>query len=283
MPADRNPWPRSKGRPGSALQTNVRPLGGLVDAELDTLATALYVKIDDALKDNPGLAPRRPVVGICPKLSDAELLTLCVLQALGGFVSDARFLRHARAHLLGAFPYLPNQPGYNKRVRKAIPQLKAMIRLLACATDTFFDDLWVIDSTPVECGRSRPTARRSDLAGFAGYGYCASHSRWFWGLRLHLICTSSGLPVAFALANAKADEREVARDMLEIDAHLLAGRPGQKIMGDKGYASGEFEAFLAEDRKSTRLNSSHSQISYAVFCLKKKKERPARQSPVLHR
>jgi hypothetical protein len=73
-----------------------------VDAELDTLATALYVKIDDALKDNPGLAPRRPVVGICPKLSDAELLTLCVLQALGGFVSDARFLRHARAHLLDA-------------------------------------------------------------------------------------------------------------------------------------------------------------------------------------
>src|SRR2546430_13334326 len=30
--------------------------------------------------------------------------------------------------------------------------------------------------------------------------------------------------------------------------------------------------FDAEDRKSTRLNSSHSQISYAVFCLKKKKE-----------
>src|SRR2546430_3734633 len=29
----------------------------------------------------------------------------------------------------------------------------------------------------------------------------------------------------------------------------------------------------AEDRKSTRLNSSHSQISYAVFCLKKKKKK----------
>src|SRR2546430_13483809 len=32
---------------------------------------------------------------------------------------------------------------------------------------------------------------------------------------------------------------------------------------------------LAVDRKSTRLNSSHSQISYAVFCLKKKKSQPA--------
>ena len=47
--------------------------------------------------------------------------------------------------------------------------------------------MWVVDSTPVECGRSRETARRSDLAGWAEYGYCASHSRYFWGLRLHLV------------------------------------------------------------------------------------------------
>src|SRR5450432_3268267 len=33
-----------------------------------------------------------------------------------------------------------------------------------------------------------------------------------------------------------------------------------------------------KDRKSTRLNSSHDQISYAVFCLKKKKQRNARNS-----
>src|SRR5688572_31026828 len=37
------------------------------------------------------------------------------------------------------------------------------------------------------------------------------------------------------------------------------------------------------DRKSTRLNSSHSQISYAVFCLKKKKQQTSRTSPTHHR
>src|SRR5688572_30947872 len=37
-------------------------------------------------------------------------------------------------------------------------------------------------------------------------------------------------------------------------------------------AAGVVAAALARDRKSTRLNSSHSQISYAVFCLKKKKK-----------
>jgi hypothetical protein len=47
------------------------------------------------------------------------------------------------------------------------------------------DDVWVVDSTPVECARSRETVKRSDLAGWAEYGYCASHSRYFWGLRLN--------------------------------------------------------------------------------------------------
>jgi hypothetical protein len=56
-----------------------------VDADLDTLATALYVTVDDLLKAAPHLAPWRPRVGIAPKLSDAELVTLAVMQALLGF------------------------------------------------------------------------------------------------------------------------------------------------------------------------------------------------------
>src|SRR6266568_1421981 len=88
-------------------------LGGPVDAALDTLATALYVTTDDLLKTAPHLAPWRPAVGIAPKLSDAELVTLAVMQALLGFPSEARWLRYARAHLGHLFPYLPKQPGYN--------------------------------------------------------------------------------------------------------------------------------------------------------------------------
>jgi hypothetical protein len=216
-----------------------------VDADLDTLATALYVRVDDALKDDPTLAPRLPKGSFRPKLSDAELITLAVLQALAGFVSETRWLRHARIHLRHLFPYLPRQSGYNKRLRAASDQLKAMIRILAIESRGWSDDVWLIDSTPVECGRSRPTAKRSDTAGWAGYGYCASHTRYFWGLRLHLICTPAGLPITFALTNPKTDEREVARDMLETEPDLLARRPGQTLIADKGYASAEFEGFLA--------------------------------------
>ncbi len=216
-----------------------------MDAALDTLATALYVTTDDLLKTAPHLAPWRPAVGIAPKLSDAELVTLAVMQALLGFPSEARWLRYARAHLGHLFPYLPKQPGDNKRLRAAADLLQWVIRALASDTTFWTDDVWVADSTPVECGRSRATAKRSELAGWAQYGYCASHSRYFWGLRLHLVCTLAGLPIGFALAGAKADERQVLLGILAADPALLAARPGQTLIADKNYFGGVFEAALA--------------------------------------
>jgi Transposase DDE domain len=90
----------------------------------------------------------------------------------------------------------------------------------------------------------RDTARRSDLAGWAEYGYCASHSRYFWGLRLHLLATLHGLPIGFALTGAKADERQVLLSILD-DPALSAGRAGQVIIADKHYYGREFEAALA--------------------------------------
>jgi hypothetical protein len=216
-----------------------------VDADLDTLATALYVTIDDLLKTSPHLAPWRPAVGIAPKLSDAELVTLAVMQALLGFTSEARWLRHAGRHLRHLFPYLPGQSGYNKRLRRTVELLRRVIRAIACDTTLWTDDVWVVDSTPVECGRSRETAKRSALAGWATYGYCASHSRYFWGVRLRLVCTLGGLPVMVALTGAKADERQVLLDLLAVEPQLVAARPGQLLIGDKNYYGHQFERVLA--------------------------------------
>jgi hypothetical protein len=213
-----------------------------MNPDLDTLATRLYVTIDDLLIEHPQWAPERPTVGITPKLTDAELLTLAVLQALLGFTSEARFIRHAHTHLRPWFPYLPDRPGYNKRLRHSGELFQRVIASLARACPSFNDDLWLVDSTPVECGRNRETVKRSDLAGRATYGYCASHSRFFWGLRLHLITTPSGLPVAYALAGAKTDERDTALDMIALDPGLH--RPGQILMGDKGYRRADFETEL---------------------------------------
>jgi hypothetical protein len=214
-----------------------------VDADLDTLVTALYVFTDDVLRDHPERVPPRPQVGVAPKVTDAELLTLAVLQALLGFTSERHWIRYASTHLKPMFPQLPQQPGYNKRLRRLADTMAWLVGRLGAATSIADDTVLVVDSTPVECGRSRETAQRSDLAGWAEYGYCASHSRFFWGLRLHLVCTLHGLPVGWALTGAKADERHILHDILT-GTPTLAGRAGQVLIGDKNYYGRAFESEL---------------------------------------
>ena len=72
-----------EGCPGSALLTQ-RGTGGSCGRRSDTLATALHVRTDDLLKDHPHRIPWRPKVGIASVISDAEMVTLSVMQALLG-------------------------------------------------------------------------------------------------------------------------------------------------------------------------------------------------------
>ena len=167
-----------------------------------------------------------------PQLSDAELVCVAVAQHLLGFSSERHWIRYARKHLLQMFPNLPGQSGYGKRLRAQGGLLSAVMTELARDVPSWHDTLRLLDSTPLPCAASRETVKRSDLAGHAGYGYCASHSRFFWGFRLYLITTAEGMPIVWGLANPKLGEREVTRAILERDHHLI--RTGQVILADKG-------------------------------------------------
>lgn len=213
--------------------------------KLNTLLTTLYVTlVNRVLPDLDYNRTHRP--GRRPALDDAELLCLAVAQhLLHGSSSESRWVRYARAHLTGMFPAMPQQSGYNKRIRAAGPLISAVITALAKDTASWHEILRLLDSTPVPCGTSRETVKRSDLVGHAGYGYCASHSRFFWGFRLYLVCTPDGMPVIWGLANPKIGERETTQVLLDHDCHLV--HDGQVIMADKGFAGKEFEAFVTDE------------------------------------
>jgi hypothetical protein len=99
------------------------------------------------------------------------------------------------------------------------------------------------DATPVPCGMSRETTKRSDLAGHGGYGYCASHSRWYWGMKLYLVCSGDGMPIMWCLANPKLGERQVLAALLDHNHHLI--RTAQILLADKGFAGAELKQTTA--------------------------------------
>ena len=180
-----------------------------------------------------------------PVLTDVELLCLVVAQQLLGIASDRKWIRYAQTHFADMFPNLPQQSGWGKRVRQAIGLLSAVFTELARDTPSWGEITRLVDSTPLPCGKSRETVKRSDLAGHAGYGYCASHSRFFWGFRLYLICAPGGMPVVWELANPKIGEREATEAMHHHDRHLI--RPSHVIIGDEGFAGAAFEAFITDE------------------------------------
>jgi Transposase DDE domain len=207
-----------------------------VHADLDTLCIALYVMVDDLL------GPRRGP-GRRPKLSDAELICLAVAQVLLGFDTERRWLRFAGRRLGHLFPYLPTPSAYNKRLRRAGPLVALAITDVTAHTPSWADQLRLVDSTPVPCAASRETVKRSALWPYAGYGYCKSHHRFFWGFRLYVLAAPDGLPIAWCLATPKLGEREVVAAMLDHERHRL--RPGLLILADKGLAGRDFEQLVA--------------------------------------
>jgi hypothetical protein len=218
-------------------------LGVIVIADLDTLLTALHVELTDRIIPSLGLARSGP--GKPPEVTDAELVCLAVAQVLLRYDDERHWLRAAPRQVGHLFPRLLGQSEYNDRVKAAAPLMEAALRWLADHTPASADLLRLMDATPVPCGQSAVTAKRSDLYGWAGYGYCPSHSRWYWGAKLLLIVTCEGTVTGFCLANPKLyGEREQARQMLE---HQPANRPapGTAIVTDKGLSGEDTEAFFA--------------------------------------
>jgi hypothetical protein len=142
-------------------------------ADLDLLLTAVFCAADDLLPKRARNARRR--------ITDAEVVTLCVAQAVLGISSDRQFLRAARCQLAGLFAVLPSQDAYWKRRARLAEQIEWLMAAFARDCPGYWDQIVLLDSTPVECGRSVETARRSQLAVACAHHFSCSHSRWFWG------------------------------------------------------------------------------------------------------
>src|ERR1700694_5404141 len=125
-------------------------------ADLDLLCVSVYVTADALLPVRAGNGRRR--------LTDAEIVTLCVAQVLMGIPSDRRFLRAACRQLGHLFPVLPTQDALHKRRVRLADTIEWLIGVFAAQSPGASDELMLLHSTPVECGRSRAPPRRAHPA-----------------------------------------------------------------------------------------------------------------------
>jgi hypothetical protein len=204
-----------------------------VRADLDTLLIAVYCAACSLFPAPPDPKRRR---GRPRLITDNELICLMVAQMLLGIDSERRFLPVAAWRLGHLFPQLPSQTTYNERCRQLTPKLVTLWRAIACELPGFHDSLLLLDTTPLPCGQSRLTTNRSELAPWCGFGYSPAHSRFFWGMRLVLLCGPDGTIVDFDLVPADTPERKAALALLERQP-----LHGQLVLCDKGFAGRDFE------------------------------------------
>lgn len=205
-------------------------------ADLDTLVIALYCAACALFP-----ADRRPRRGRPQPITDNELICLIAAQMLLQCPSDRVFLPRARRRLGHLFCYLLSQSRYNERCRALAPELVALWRAIREELPGYWDELCLLDTTPVPCGQSVATTRTSELSPYCGFGYSPAHSRRFWGMRLVLLCGPDGTVRDFDLVPADLPEREAALPLLERQP-----LQGQLVICDKGFPGAEFEQAVRE-------------------------------------
>lgn len=192
-------------------------------ASLETLVIAAYVFAHSLAIPRPG--PEG-------KITDAELIALGVAQASMGMPSDRQFLGMIAHRLPGWFAHLPDQSQYNRRLRRLVPQI-VMVQL-ALAELVASGATRLADGTLISCANYAGCASKSHFAGDAGYGYCPSKSRFYWGMRLVLVTDEMGVPVGYDLLAPGEGEREPL-------FRLAQAHPDTVLFAEEGLWGSEYE------------------------------------------
>lgn len=192
-------------------------------ASLETLVIAAYVFATSLPIPRPG--PEG-------KITDAELIALAVAQASTGEPSDRKFLGMIAYRLPGWFVHLPDQTQYNRRLRRLAPYI-VMVQL-ELAELIASGGTRLADGTLIGCANYAGCASKSHFAGEAGYGFCPSKSRFYWGMRLVLVTDEMGVPLGYDLVAPGEGEREPLFRLAQVHS-------GSTLFADKGFWGAEYE------------------------------------------
>ena len=204
----------------------------------DELATIVYVLVDDWYQCDGVqlLAGKR---GKKPRFSDSEVITLVLLMDYLPFPGETQYLGFIRANYLALFPKLVDQSQFNHRARSLRLLVEQLRRYWSGLLGVLDQGEYLLDTKPIPVVGYKRSKRRSDFAGSADYGHCASRNMKCFGYKLVLVSTLDGIPVVYELVPANTDERKAADTVL---AHVWHS----DIVADKGFIGDDWQAEHAD-------------------------------------
>jgi hypothetical protein len=210
----------------------------MTSIDIETILTIIYVLVDDWYQSK-GRELLQGKVGRHPIFSDSEVITLMLAEDFIPYPGEQQFIGYMRANHLALFPNLLDQSQFNRRARG----LRLMVEALRC--DWLVElgiehaEHFLIDTKPIPVVGYKRSKSRSDFAGSAAYGYCASRKLHYFGYKLVMVTTLDGLPVLYELVPANIEERQAAETVLDRIANA-------QFYGDKGFLGDEWQTQIEQ-------------------------------------
>ena len=230
----------------------------MIDAP--TLLTIIFVLVDDWYQqEGHQWVPSLP--GPNPKFSESEMLTLLLAMDYFPYPGEQQFLGFIRANYLSLFPHLLDQSQFNRRVRRLEGLLEELRRSWVKQMGHDLERTLVMDTKPVPVVGYKRSKRHSDFAESATYGHCASRKMKYFGYKLVVVSTLSGIPLVYSLVPAHTDERAAAEE-------VLCMVRGCRILADKGFIGEDWQSEVSRttaNRVFTAKRQNQHQQNPVVF------------------
>ncbi len=170
-----------------------------------------------------------------PDFSDSEMITLMLAQDYIPYPGEHQYIGYLRANYPDLFPDLLTQSQYNRRARNLRLLVEEMRRYWLQELGLLTQVDLLLDTKPIPVMGYKRSKKRSDFAGSADYGHCASRNMKYYGYKLVSLCTLDGIPIVYELVPANTDER------LATESVLYALR-GCRVYSDKGFTGEDWQA-----------------------------------------
>ena len=196
---------------------------------LKDFVTTVYVIIDDIYQRiTPAKIRNRR--NICySKLSDSEIITICIVGELLTIDSEKAWLGFCRKNLKDLFPNFCERSRFNRTRRNLQAVIEAIRKEICMITNAVFQDYRIIDSMPIPvCKFGRAKFHKTFRGYGASYGKCPSKKETYLGYKLHLLATLDGFVTDFVVTPANIDDREAMWELINSYRRII-------LLGDKGY------------------------------------------------